>query len=265
MKRDFARGFVSAIVLVGLIGTAAATTGRQTVEIDYNNIKVTLDDEAVSLVDANGDAVEPFSINGTTYLPVRAISSALGLNVDWDQEASTVILTTSSYNSTDKIQNDSLSIGDIVTISDEYGFNVESGVVSELAKTSIGFGSKNVLAYDINNEVYISSGTLVTFLADVLGEESVLESQTVVTNESSINLYPNLSWSDNGTSTTYSYKGITFTIENIANAQQLEVGMQDGCICVNRFGEWLIRANDILQRFGIDKTVVRNGSQVVII
>ena len=42
--------------------------------------------------DANGDYVEPFIIEGTTYLPVRAIASALDLDVNWDEETSTVIL-----------------------------------------------------------------------------------------------------------------------------------------------------------------------------
>ncbi|MBQ9997667.1 MAG: hypothetical protein IJP19_01465, partial [Clostridia bacterium] len=30
--------------------------------------------------------------NGTTYLPVRAVASALGMDVDWDGNTSTVIL-----------------------------------------------------------------------------------------------------------------------------------------------------------------------------
>ena len=42
--------------------------------------------------DANGNTVEPFIIDGTTYLPVRAVSNALGLNVGWDDATSTVSL-----------------------------------------------------------------------------------------------------------------------------------------------------------------------------
>ena len=92
MKKGFLSGFLTALVLLGLIGTASATIGRRTVNIDYNNINVTLNGKAVELVDANGNAVEPFAINGTTYLPVRAVSTALGLDVGWDGATSTVIL-----------------------------------------------------------------------------------------------------------------------------------------------------------------------------
>lgn len=97
MKKQW-EGFVSGILvsmlLVGMIATAMATVGQRTVNVDYNDIKVTMNGSAVNLVDANGAAVEPFAINGTTYLPVRAVSSALGLEVDWDGKTNTVVLTT---------------------------------------------------------------------------------------------------------------------------------------------------------------------------
>lgn len=94
MKKEFVAGALSALLLVSVIGTASATTAKRTAQLDYNNINVTLDGSQVDLVDANGNAVEPFAIDGTTYLPVRAVSGALGLDVGWDGENSTVTLTT---------------------------------------------------------------------------------------------------------------------------------------------------------------------------
>jgi hypothetical protein len=95
MKRQW-KGFMSGILVtllvVGLVGTAAAKVGKQTAELEYNDIKVTMDGKQVNLVDANGAAVEPFAINGTTYLPIRAISGALGLDVSWDGATKTVVL-----------------------------------------------------------------------------------------------------------------------------------------------------------------------------
>lgn len=92
--KSFAAGVLATLLLVGSIGTAAATVGKKTAELSYNNIKVTLDDNAVNLVDVNGNPVEPFMLNNTNYLPVRAVAQAFGLNVGWDGDTNTVILTT---------------------------------------------------------------------------------------------------------------------------------------------------------------------------
>lgn len=92
--KGFVSGVLVTLLLVGSIGTAAATVGSKTVEITYNDISVTLDGASVALVDANGNPVEPFMLDNTNYLPVRAVAQALGLNVGWDGATRTVILTT---------------------------------------------------------------------------------------------------------------------------------------------------------------------------
>lgn len=82
-----------ALVLVLLISTTAfATVGSRTAELFYNNIKVMLNGKEITPTDANGNAVEPFIIEGTTYLPVRGVASALGMNVGWDGATNTVTL-----------------------------------------------------------------------------------------------------------------------------------------------------------------------------
>lgn len=97
MKRQW-KGFVSGIMvtllLVGLIGTAVAAGYQKQATLDYTGIKITLDGKEITPTDANGAAVEPFAISGTTYLPVRAVANAFGLEVGWDQDTSTVTLDT---------------------------------------------------------------------------------------------------------------------------------------------------------------------------
>lgn len=90
--KGFISGVLVTLLLTGTVGTTAATVGTKAAELEYNNIKVTLDGAPVKLVDANGNPVEPFVISGTTYLPVRAVAGALGLGVDWDGSTQTVIL-----------------------------------------------------------------------------------------------------------------------------------------------------------------------------
>ena len=81
------------LVLAAVLATTAfATVGSRTAELVYNNIKVMINGKEVTPTDANGNAVEPFIIDGTTYLPVRGVASALGLNVGWDSATNTVTL-----------------------------------------------------------------------------------------------------------------------------------------------------------------------------
>lgn len=91
-KRSFLNGFVCALLIVCLFGSAMASTGNKAVELIYKNIKIVLNGETVEPKDVNGNVVEPFIISGTTYLPVRAVAEALGLDVQWDGSTSTVVL-----------------------------------------------------------------------------------------------------------------------------------------------------------------------------
>ena len=84
---------VMSLILV-LTGVAYASIGSRTAELFYNNIKIWLDGKEIVPVDASGNVVEPFIIDGTTYLPVRAVSSALGLDVSWNDQTKTVELNT---------------------------------------------------------------------------------------------------------------------------------------------------------------------------
>ena len=95
----FLLGMATCILISSLIITivAANRERRVTAELIYRDIKITLDGNELIPKDAQGNVVEPFIIDGTTYLPVRGISSALGLDIDWDGTTNTVILTTPSH------------------------------------------------------------------------------------------------------------------------------------------------------------------------
>ena len=80
------------ILAVVLATSAFATVGSRTVELFYNNIKIMINGNEVKPIDVNGNAIEPFIIDGTTYLPVRGVASALGMNVGWDDTTKTITL-----------------------------------------------------------------------------------------------------------------------------------------------------------------------------
>lgn len=85
-------GALAATVLTGAVMTATADEILQSVQIAYNNIKICIDGTFIEPKDAAGNVVEPFTLNGTTYLPVRAVAGAFGKDVDWDGNTNTVYL-----------------------------------------------------------------------------------------------------------------------------------------------------------------------------
>lgn len=94
INNDKIKGFVSGICVTLILssGVVFADSISKTVTAVYNNIKIMIDGEEITPRDVNGNVVEPFIIDGTTYLPVRAIASALGEDVDWNGETNTVYI-----------------------------------------------------------------------------------------------------------------------------------------------------------------------------
>lgn len=96
--RDSIRGFVLGVTLTALVvaaPSAMATAMKKTIDVVYNDIKLVVDGKTVTPKDANGNVVEPFTYNGTTYLPVRAVVNAITggtKDVEWEQATSTIYI-----------------------------------------------------------------------------------------------------------------------------------------------------------------------------
>jgi len=80
-------GFLVAIMAFGTITVFAATVSR-TIEVTYG-VSVVVDGTRQDFA----EDMLPFVSDGRTFLPVRGIADALGLDVDWDGVTSTVYLT----------------------------------------------------------------------------------------------------------------------------------------------------------------------------
>lgn len=79
---------LAVVTLSSTVGYALSSTTKS---IDvYTGVNIYIDDQKLYPTDANGNPVEPFIYNGTTYLPVRALSQALGKVVQWDGKTSSV-------------------------------------------------------------------------------------------------------------------------------------------------------------------------------
>jgi hypothetical protein len=69
----------------------AAQTVKK-LEAYYKDIKLEINGAIVVPKDANGKVVDPFIVDGTTYLPARALAQALGCDVSWVTETNTVVV-----------------------------------------------------------------------------------------------------------------------------------------------------------------------------
>lgn len=74
-------------------GALAAKSGTETKQATYRNIQVTYNGAAQSL------SLEPFLIDGSVYVPLRAFGDIVGVNATWAPASNTVILTGGSSSS----------------------------------------------------------------------------------------------------------------------------------------------------------------------
>ncbi|MDD6483882.1 MAG: stalk domain-containing protein [Clostridiales bacterium] len=85
LRRIFC-GFIAGAVVAAIVPVIAKTVEEQ-ITVYYKDIKINIDGEPLDTTGA-----EPFIYDGTTYLPVRKISEAVGKNVQWDGTTNTVSL-----------------------------------------------------------------------------------------------------------------------------------------------------------------------------
>lgn len=94
------KGFIAGSLSTALLFTTAfavfAEPIGKTITAFYNDIKIYVDGTMIQPKDAEGNKVEPFIYDGTTYLPVRAVSEALGKTVFWDGANYSIYISQSS-------------------------------------------------------------------------------------------------------------------------------------------------------------------------
>ncbi len=93
--RIFLVGFAAAILVVTLIASASAATALKQIQVSMGGISIYLDGQLQTMEDVNGNRVEPMIYNGTTYLPVRALTAMLtDKAVNWDGASQSVYIGT---------------------------------------------------------------------------------------------------------------------------------------------------------------------------
>jgi len=90
--KSFTAGLVCGGMIMGLFVPSFAAQSVKKLEAYYKDIKLEINGSIVTPKDANGKVVDPFIVDGTTYLPARALAEALGCDVSWITETNTVVV-----------------------------------------------------------------------------------------------------------------------------------------------------------------------------
>jgi hypothetical protein len=83
-KRVFLFTLLACVILISASALAISIADTRQLNATFNNIKIHVDGQLIAPKDALGRPVEPFIVDGSTYLPVRAVAEALGKDVEWD-------------------------------------------------------------------------------------------------------------------------------------------------------------------------------------
>ena len=117
MKQNgFWKGFGSGLILTVLIAALCVTataTSKRSIQVE-DGVGITLNGARFTPRDAGGKQVSAFLYNGTTYVPVRAISVAMGMDVSFNSATRTVVLTTADRTASQ--QGASSASGNYITV-----------------------------------------------------------------------------------------------------------------------------------------------------
>ena len=146
MKRRLQGLIVGLLIGVLVTGGATYAVGYTTLyDVITDGIKIIVDGKNLIPTDANGNEVQPFIYNGTTYLPVRAVANAFGKAVYWDGPEYTVYL--GEMNG--KLEYPTIELEDMVSIdqkarntsrlTDNYGNRYQRAIVNYSGSTELQY------------------------------------------------------------------------------------------------------------------------------
>lgn len=89
------------LVCCMLLCTAAFAVSNRTITVSYGGISIYLNGEKQVAKDVNDKVVEPLIYEGTTYVPIRAVSEWLGKTVTWQGSTNSVYINDSAFSDTE--------------------------------------------------------------------------------------------------------------------------------------------------------------------
>lgn len=139
--KDMVCGAVVASMVLCSGTVAFAKVANTSIPVSFSNIKIIVDGKQLST------SKEPFTYNGTTYLPVRAVAEAVGKDVTWDGTTKTVYLGEKPQNTTPTTSNQAKELSAKEYYYEKYGSFYYDLLVTNNSSDSLRVES-NVVAKD---------------------------------------------------------------------------------------------------------------------
>ncbi|MFE8696433.1 stalk domain-containing protein [Cytobacillus sp. FJAT-53684] len=183
MKRKIVSLVIGFTLLFGFTLGVGAAPVLEKISAHLNwTIKFSLDGKNWTPKDDKGNKLAPITYKNTTYLPVRAVSEAIGTSVNWDQKTQTIHL--GERSGIVPITSEEMSLGAFAfsTIDKQYtvqnGKDYQSGIVFEglnsasksfrlLPKGKYQKVNLTLIALDTKNDIRIQIENKGTVLKDV--------------------------------------------------------------------------------------------------
>ena len=92
--KKYLSGFMSAVIICSILvfSFMALAAADEVIATLRPDIAIYMDGVKMDYKDVNGNSVTPVIINGSTYLPLRALVSSVGKDVDWSEATQTITI-----------------------------------------------------------------------------------------------------------------------------------------------------------------------------
>lgn len=146
-------------VLLTSVVAGSTTTEKITAYIN-RGISIIIDGQTKTMLDADGNRVYPISYDGTTYVPIRAISELLNAKVSWDSKTGSVVIESNCEEKVSLIPNKTVATTYSTLLTDEEKtvvsqgktYKAENGVLCEIVKSQ-DYASKNYIVLPIEDKI----------------------------------------------------------------------------------------------------------------
>lgn len=112
MKKYYLTFSLLVLLITFSVGVTASPLIRDVIGKENKGITVTYNNETQILRDGNSNVVYPVVINGSTYLPVRAIATMMDCDITWNSITQTVAISPKQYDDASAVPTD---LGDAAT------------------------------------------------------------------------------------------------------------------------------------------------------